>query len=80
MSKTEHKARAGEGLSPAQDVSEAMQGFVHEFKGFQADLTTKLQQTEERLTMLDRKTMTAARSPLAGGVDHAAPHQKAFNA
>ena len=80
MSKTDNKARAGEGLSPAQDVSEAMQGFVREFKGFQADLTTKLQQTEERLTMLDRKTMTAARSPLAGGVDHAAPHQKAFNA
>ncbi|MEO0765953.1 MAG: phage major capsid protein [Pseudomonadota bacterium] len=80
MSKTDNKARAGEGLSPAQDVSEAMQGFVREFKGFQADLTTKFQQTEERLTMLDRKTMTAARSPLAGGVDQGAPHQKAFNA
>ncbi len=80
MSKTETKARAGEGLSPAQDVSEAMQGFVSEFKGFQADLTTKLQQTEERLTMLDRKTMTAVRSPLAGGADQGAPHQKAFNA
>jgi HK97 family phage major capsid protein len=80
MSKTESKARAGEGLSPAQDVAEAMQGFVTEFRGFQAELQTKLQQTEERLNMLDRKNMTAVRTPLAGAVDMSAPHQKAFNA
>ncbi|MEM6371515.1 MAG: phage major capsid protein [Pseudomonadota bacterium] len=80
MSKTESKARTGEGLSPVQDVREAMEGFVTEFKGFQAELQTKFQQTEERLTMLDRKSMTAARPPLAGGVDRGAPHQKAFNA
>lgn len=80
MSKTESKARAGEGLSPAQDVAEAVQGFVSEFKGFQAELQIKLQQTEERLTMLDRKNMTAVRTPLAGGNDIGAPHQKAFNA
>lgn len=80
MSKTATKARAGEGLSPAQNVTEAMTDFVTEFKGFQAELQTKFQQTEERLTMLDRKNMTAVRTPLAGGVDHGAPHQKAFNA
>ncbi len=80
MSKTECKARAGEGLSPAQDVAEAVKGFVKEFKGFQSELQTKLQQTEERLTMLDRKNMTAARTPLAGSVELGAPHQKAFNA
>jgi len=80
MSNTADKARAGEGLSPAQDVREAVDGFVTEFKGFQAELQTKLQQTEKRLTMLDRKNMTAARTPLAGGIDPAAPHQKAFNA
>ncbi|MBY5932969.1 phage major capsid protein [Tateyamaria omphalii] len=80
MSKTEIKARAGEGLSPAQDVAEAMSGFVNELKGFKADIQTKLQQTEERLTMLDRKNMTAARTPLAGAVEMEAPHQKAFNA
>ncbi|WP_299693192.1 phage major capsid protein [uncultured Tateyamaria sp.] len=80
MSKTAREARAGEGLSPAQEVAEAMTGFVTEFKGFQAEFQTKLQQTEERLTMLDRKNMTAARTPLAGAVDMGAPHQKAFNA
>jgi HK97 family phage major capsid protein len=67
-------------LSPAEDVRRAVTGFVKQFKGFQADIETKLQQTEERMTMLDRKTMTAARTPLAGAVDAGAPHQKAFNA
>ncbi|MEL6467385.1 MAG: phage major capsid protein [Pseudomonadota bacterium] len=80
MSKTSDKAGGGEGLSPAQDVAEAMSGFVNELKGFKADIQTKLQQTEERLTMLDRKNMTAARTPLAGAVEMEAPHQKAFNA
>ena len=80
MSKTSDKAGGGEGLSPAQEVAEAMQGFVTEFKGFQAEFSTKLQQTEERVTMLDRKNMTAVRTPLAGAVDTGAPHQKAFNA
>lgn len=80
MSKTERKARAGEGLSPAQDVAEAIEGFVTEFKGFQSELQTRLQQTEERMTMLDRKNFTAARTPLAGSTDLGAPHQKAFNA
>lgn len=80
MSKTETKSRAGEILSPAQDVHQAVIGFVSEFKGFQADIQTKLQQTEERLTMLDRKTNTALRTPLAGATDAGAPHHKAFNA
>jgi HK97 family phage major capsid protein len=80
MSKTEIKSRGGEVLSPAQDVSEAVSGFVSEFKGFRAEIKSKIQQTEERLTMLDRKTMTANRTPLAGAVDMGVPHQKAFNA
>ena len=80
MSKTEIKSRAGEAMSPAQEVSSAVNGFVSEFKGFQADIQTKLQQTEERLSMLDRKTNTAIRTPLAGATDMGAPHQKAFNA
>ncbi len=77
MSRTEQDA--GE-LSPAEDVRRAIGGFVTQFKGFQAKIETKLQQTEERMTMLDRKTMTAARTPLAGAIDAGAPHQKAFNA
>ena len=68
------------GLSPAEDVRRAVTGFVMQFKGFQAEIETKLQQTEERMTMLDRKTLTAARTPLAGATEVGAPHKKAFNA
>ncbi|WP_300058248.1 phage major capsid protein [uncultured Roseobacter sp.] len=80
MSKTERKAAGGDGLTPAEDVRQAVTGFVTDFKRFQDDIETKLQQTEERLTMLDRKTLTSQRSPLGGAVDAGAPHQKAFNA
>ncbi len=66
--------------SPAEEVRAAVTGFVTDFKGFQAEIETKLQQTEERMTMLDRKMTLPARTPLGGAVDTGAPHQKAFNA
>lgn len=75
MSKTTRGA-----LSPAEEVRAAVTGFVTDFKGFQAEIETKLQQTEERMTMLDRKMTLPARTPLGGAADTGAPHQKAFNA
>lgn len=80
MKKTEVQAPAGEGMSgaPALDVKAAMAGFLSEFKGFQDDMTSKLQQQEERLTMLDRKSYAAGRPALSTAADQGAPHQKAF--
>lgn len=75
MSKTTRGA-----LSPAEEVRAAVTGFVTDFKGFQAEIETRLQQTEERMTMLDRKMTLPARTPLGGAADTGAPHQKAFNA
>ncbi len=80
MSRTEAKAAAGGGLTPAEDAREAITGFLGAFKDFQTDMTTKLKQQEERLTMLDRKSVTHARTPLGAVADLDAPHQKAFNA
>lgn len=82
MRQTETKARAGEGVSdaPAHEVKTALQGFLGEFKGFQDEMTSKLQQQEERLTMLDRKTHAAGRPALSTAVDLDAPHKKAFAA
>ncbi|MCE8546089.1 phage major capsid protein [Ruegeria pomeroyi] len=80
MSKTEIPALAGEGVPLVQEVKQAMTGFVNEFKGFRTEVETKLQQTEERMTMLDRKSLTAARPHLAASVEDGAPHQKAFDA
>jgi len=77
MSKTEDR---GQHASPAEEVRAAVTGFVTDFKGFQAEIETKLQQTEERMTMLDRKMTLPARTPLGGATDAGAPHQKAFNA
>lgn len=80
MSKTDELALAGDGVPLVQEVKQAMTGFVSEFKGFQEEIQTKLQQTEERLTMLDRKSQTAVRPHLSSTIDEGAPHQKAFNA
>ncbi|HEC71411.1 MAG TPA: phage major capsid protein [Roseobacter sp.] len=63
-----------------QAVREAVTGFAQDFKGFQAEITTKLKQTEERMNMFDRKMTLPARTPLAGVVNTSAPHQKAMNA
>ena len=79
MDKTEMKARTGENLSPVQEVKQAMNGFLNEFNDFQSEVEKKLQLTEERLTMLDRKSQLAARPHLAAANDIGAPHQKAFN-
>ena len=65
--------------SPAEEVRAAVMGFVTDFKGFQAEIETKLQQTEKRMTMLDQKMTLPARTPLGGATDTGAPHQKAFN-
>ncbi len=80
MNKTETKARAGEDMTPVQEVKRAVTGFMSDFKDFQSTIETKLQQTEERLTMLDRKSQLAARPQLAASTDEGAPHQKAFGA
>jgi len=80
MTKTEHEARTGEAMSPATEVKSAIVGFMNEFKGFRANIDAKLQQQEERLTMLDRKSFSPARPVLATSAEVEAPHQKAFDA
>ena len=74
MSNTEAQASAGEDLSPAQELKAAVAGFMSE-------ITSKLQQQDERMTRLDRKSMIAgARPALSQGAAPEAPHQKAFAA
>ena len=86
---TETKARAGEdhpqpsnigALHPGAEVTAAMAGFVNAFKGFQDDVKLTLKQQEERLTMLDRKTMTYARPALSAHVEVDLSHKKALAA
>ncbi|MGR3759628.1 phage major capsid protein [Roseobacteraceae bacterium NS-SX3] len=80
MSKQEIPAGAGEAAPLAQEVKHALSGFLRDFKGFQDGVQARLKQTEERVIMLDRKTLTAARPHLAAAAEAGAPHQKAFAA
>jgi HK97 family phage major capsid protein len=81
---TETKARAGEGLpaaqNPAAEAKAAMTGFLSEFARFQDDVKSTLKHQEERLTMLNAKTMAFGRPALSAHAETEAPHQKAFNA
>ena len=81
---TETKARAGEALPQAQtaaaEAKAAMTGFLNEFNRFQDDVKSTLKHQEERLTMLNAKTMAYGRPALSARAEVEAPHQKAFNA
>ena len=80
---TETKSRAGGDLSralPGADVTAAMAGFLKEFNTFQGEVKTALQQQEERMTMLNAKTMTYGRPALSAQAETDVPHKKAFGA
>lgn len=81
---TETKARAGEAMSqaqtPAAEAKAAMTGFLNEFNRFQDEVKSTLKHQEERLTMLNAKTMSYGRPALSARAEVEAPHQKAFNA
>ena len=76
MSDTSFPAQAGAEAPLMREVK----GFLSEINGFHDEIQSKLQKTEERLTMLDRKSHPAARPPLSLAAEPAAPHRKAFNA
>ena len=78
--KTRPAAHRPGAAGPAEQVTEALAGFLQEFKGFQAEVTSALHQKEERLTMLQAKTMTYGRPILSTAVETEEPHKKAFNA
>ena len=80
MAKTETKSRIGEDVSSIQDVTDAVEKFTSDLSAFTGDIQSELKQQKERLTMLERKSISAARPHLAAATDFDAPHQKAFDA
>ncbi|MFS4580033.1 phage major capsid protein [Phaeobacter sp. C3_T13_0] len=62
-----------------QEVKQAVAEFMQNFNGFKDEISLKLKQSEERMTMLDRKSHFATRPPLAAAEPGGAPHQKAFD-
>ncbi len=85
MTKPETKSRNGGDVpsssAPAIDLATEMTGFLNDFSAFQADVKSKLQQQEDRMTHLDRKNFArAARPALSTSIEAGAPHKKAFAA
>ena len=81
MSDPETKSRAGEDLSPAQEMKSALADFVAGFQSQRAATEQRIQQQEERLTMYERKSLArAARPALSSAAQELAPHEKAFGA
>lgn len=80
MSKTEASSRTGGDVSPMAEVRSAVEGFMNEFRGFQADIQSRLQKQEDQMTKMERKSLGAQRPALAATADFDAPHQKAFDA
>ena len=79
MTKPETKARAGGDASPMAELTSALSGFMSDLRTFKNDMHSKLQQQEEQLTMLERKSHIT-RPRLAAAAETEAPHQKAFDA
>lgn len=76
------RARGGGAMAdaPQAEVAAAMEGFLREFNGFQAEVKSALQQQEDRMTMLNAKTMTYGRPALSASAEVEVPHVKAFDA
>ena len=66
--------------SQAPDIKSALSAFTDDFKGFRADLESRLTKQTQRLDALDRKAVAAARPTIASAADAATPHRKAFAA
>jgi len=67
-------------LRPEAELKKALAGFASDIREFHQGIQARLQQQEERLTMLDRKSHALARPALAAGAEPGAPHRKAFGA
>ena len=83
MPKSETEARSVASApiqNPTLEAKAALSGFLHEFREFQSDIKSKLNEQETRLAMLDRKSIAMSRPPLARGAESDAPHKKAFAA
>ena len=84
MTKTETMSGVGEAVPAAQvaEATAALTGFLSELRGFRTEMKSRLQQPEERVTMLDRKNYSpnAGRPALSAAVQDGVPHAKAFAA
>lgn len=63
--------------SPVADVKTSLAGFLTEFNRFQTEMTARVHKQEERIAMLNTKTMSS-RPALSAEIETGAPHKKAM--
>ncbi len=84
MTETEIKSSDGFAVPKGQDatseVKSALAGFLSEFSQFQDEMTTKFAKQDDRIAMLNTKTMTHLRPALCAETETGAPHKKAMSA
>jgi HK97 family phage major capsid protein len=83
MGHCERKSVSGapeHGQAPVAELKSALTGFLKDVAERQAELKSKLKEQEHRLTMLDKKSMTAHRPALSHAAEIEVPHAKAFSA
>lgn len=68
------------GSSSGLEVKTAMTGFLDDFSKFNTELKSKINEQENRLTMLERKTTENFRPALSVSAEVELPHKKAFSA
>lgn len=79
MQNSETMSRTQGSVSSVSEVKAAIHDFMNNFNAFQSEVKSKINNQEERLKMLDRKSQTVSRPALAMASEAQAPHQKAFN-
>lgn len=79
MQNSETMSRTQGSVSSVSEVKAAVHDFMNNFNAFQSEVKSKINNQEERLKMLDRKSQTVSRPALARACAAQAPHQKAFN-
>ena len=78
MNRPETTSRGEDAVSSSQTSAEEVKTAL---AGLVGDITHQLKKQEERLTMLDRKSLSQSRRPALAAAESAeAPHQKAFAA
>ncbi|RRH77321.1 phage major capsid protein [Falsigemmobacter faecalis] len=69
------------GAGESAEFASALNGFVTELKGFQADVKDILKRTDTRMMQAERKSAVAPQRPiLSQAASPEAPHRKAFDA
>lgn len=80
INKTDTSAVSGATQSGIKDMKNTLDGFISDFKSFQSDIRSKINNQDQRLSQLDQQAHIYKRPILGGAEPTEAPYKKAFTA